>query len=464
MQSEHAAFPSRAWVAELLNGIPHGVALLDTHLCVVTLNRALEAMTGFTSDEATGIFGDYILRTNLSLNDPVCREALDQGGSISFEGNIINRDRLKIPVLCTVTRVDWEGQPVGVMVVLEDTSVYQAAKNDALESNVRAEIIGHSRQMEAIFEMMTVLAQTDASVLITGETGTGKDKIAERLHQSSKRARRPFIKVNCGALPEALLESELFGHAKGAFTGAVSDSVGKFRLADKGTIFLTEIGDLSLPLQVKLLSVLDDREFFPVGSNKKFTVDVRVIAATHRSLRQEVNAGRFREDLYYRLNVLHLHVPPLREREGDVRLLVDHFTRQFSEALGRPIQGVSPEALAALNTYPYPGNVRELRNIVEYAVNLCRGQHIALDDLPPYIFSPEESTIPDKKEQPSAATAAPPKPEARTTPMLMGWAEVEKEDIVNALRQTGGNRSEAAAIMGWGRTTLWRKMKKYGLN
>jgi len=305
--------------------------ILDTDLCILRMNRFLEAMTGYITDEVKGVFGEFILRTNLGSNGQICKKVLKNGESISVDGNIINRRRKKIPIHFTLTRLhDGKGQPSGVLIVLEDSSVIKVEKLSHQEQSIRTEIIGHSPQIEKVFELMSVLARTDASVLITGETGTGKDLIAEALHKSSQRARQPFIKVNCGALPEALLESELFGHVKGAFTGAVTETVGMFRLAHKGTIFLTEIGDLSLPLQVKLLSVLDDQEFFPVGGSKKVKVDVRIIAATHRSLRDEVQQGRFREDLFYRLNVLNLHTPPLRERDGDIRLLLDHFLRQFS--------------------------------------------------------------------------------------------------------------------------------------
>ena len=202
--------------------------------------------------------------------------------------------------------------------------------------------------MREVFDLIPLMAHTEASVLITGETGTGKDKVAEAIHKRSSRAAKPFIKINCGALPESLLESELFGYVKGAFTGAVKDKPGMFRLAQGGTLFLTEIGDMPLPLQVKLLSVLDDREFFPLGGEKKIQVDVRIIAATHRPLKQQVAAGEFREDLYYRLNVLHLHLPPLRERETDARFLLNHFLRLFAERTGNSVKTFSDEALAAV--------------------------------------------------------------------------------------------------------------------
>jgi len=454
-------------IGELLNGIPHGIAILGTDLCILKMNRFLEAITGYVTDEAKGVYAEFILRTNFGSKNLICKEVLESGDSVSVDGNIINRRRKKIPIHFTVTRLnDGQGQASGVLIVLEDSSVVKEQKLSHQEQSIRTEILGHSSKMEKVLELMAVLARTDASVLITGETGTGKDLIAEALHKSSQRARQPFIKVNCGALPEALLESELFGHVKGAFTGAVTENAGMFRLAHKGTIFLTEIGDLSLPLQVILLSVLDDQEFYPVGGSKKVKVDVRIIAATHRSLRQDVQQGRFREDLFYRLNVLHLHTPPLREREGDIRLLLDHFLRQFSTKLGRDVTEFTPKAIDVLNEYSYPGNVRELRNIAEYSANICQGKAVELKDLPLYLFKPlEPSPAPplyrdptmDQQEEQRPVTI----PAQAANSMAGSWTEIEKELILNALRKSGGHRKQAAEILGWGRTTLWRKLKKY---
>ncbi len=461
MKSE-PSLQNSSLISDLLNGVPHGIALLDTNLCIVAMNRYLEAMSGYATDEANGVYGEFILRSNLGTKNKVCRDVLESGESVSTEGNIINRRRKKIPIQFTLSRLhDEQGQPVGVLIVLEDISVLKAEDAKHHGTSAGTEILGHSPQMEKVFELMSVLARTDASVLITGETGTGKDKIAEELHKSSQRARHPFIKVNCGALPEALLESELFGHVKGAFTGAVKDRAGMFRLAHRGTIFLTEIGDLSLPLQVKLLSVLDDQEFFPVGGSKKVKVDVRFIAATHRSLRQEVQQGNFREDLFYRLNVLRIHMPPLREREGDIKLLLDHFMRQFSTKLGRNVVGFTKKAMNTLSSYHYPGNVRELRNIAEYSANICQGNKVGIKALPHYLSRVPASPVP----APAAISAALTLSAVREQPAdkTGGWTEVEKEMIMDALRKTGGNRSKAAEILGWGRTTLWRKLNKYKL-
>jgi transcriptional regulator with PAS, ATPase and Fis domain len=305
------------------------------------------------------------------------------------------------------------------------------------------------------------MAHTEASILITGETGTGKDKIAETIHRNSSRGKYQFIKLNCGALPPELLESELFGHVKGAFTGAVRDKPGMFKLADKGTIFLTEIGDMPLSLQVKLLSILDDRAFYPVGGERKEKVDVRVIAATHRSLRDQVESGAFREDLFYRLNVLHIHLPPLRERDGDIRFLLDYFLQDYAGRLGREVQTFSEAALRHLIAYPYPGNIRELRNIVEYCANVCRKSDIGREDLPSYLFdSPAKAPAPAPPMTGDASVvAAPPSRQATGE----NWTAIEKEMILQALTASKGNRRRAAGLLGWGRTTLWRKINQYGL-
>ncbi len=331
--------------------------------------------------------------------------------------------------------------------------------------------------MQAVFDILPLMSHTEASILITGETGTGKDKIAETIHRNSSRGKYQFVKINCGALPAELLESELFGHVKGAFTGAVRDKAGMFKMADKGTIFLTEIGDMPLSLQVKLLSVLDDRSFYPVGGERKEKVDVRVIAATHRSLRDQVERGAFREDLFYRLNVLHIHLPPLREREGDIRFLLDYFLQDYAVRLSKDVQTFSESALQHLLQYPYPGNIRELRNIVEYCANVCRRQDISKEDLPRYLFDrlPELPGVGDQGGPDHPVATLPPVLETITREDVTAdappgrcadgdnWPAVERMMILQALTTGKGNRQKAAQLLGWGRTTLWRKIRHYGL-
>lgn len=451
-------------IAEILNGVPLGIVLLDRSLCVLRMNRFFEALTGYSEEDALGVPGNFIIRSDLHTRGQPFRQILVSGESLIQEGTILNCHRKKLPILFTISPLhDSEEQIAGLIVVLEDLSSVRHAERNAGGVDCMAKLLGHSPKMQEVFELLPVLARTDASLLITGETGTGKDKIAEVIHKTSKRARQPFIKINCGALPESLLESELFGHVRGAFTGAIMDKPGMFRLAQDGTIFLTEIGDLPLSLQVKLLTVLDDMEFYPVGGCTKVKVNVRVIAATHRSLREQVRDGLFREDLFYRLNVLQIHLPPLREREGDIRLLLDYFFRDFVSQLGSHIKGFSNASLEVLLAYGFSGNVRELSNIVEYAVNICPGEQITPEHLPKYLFAPEshqKSVVPGQPASVSSREERRHQTANKTeTHSSENWNETEREMILGAMKKTGGNRTKAAELLGLGRTTLWRKLK-----
>ncbi len=451
---------------ELLHGIPYPIAVLDHELRIVAMNHFLEAMTGYLTVDTVGIYSDYILRASFSHHNSPFARVLATGESITVDGDIITLHHKKIPIRFSISPLPGRSQN-GILVVLEEISLIRDTIIDPLPYVGAMEILGHSPQMQEIFELIPILAQTDASVLITGETGTGKDKIAETIHKTSKRSHHPFIKINCGALPKSLLESELFGHVRGAFTGATQDKPGMFRLAHGGTIFLTEIGDLPLPLQIKLLSVLDDHEFFPVGGTKKIKVDLRIIAATHRSLQEHVQHGSFREDLFYRLNVLRLHLPALRDRDGDVRLLLDHFLQKFDAHLNKGNRSFTKKCINILNDYNYPGNVRELRNIVEYAANICHDNHITPDSLPKYIFKPQFPTpSPHALERHEQNT---PENHHQLTKKAQkdrqgNWQKIEKEMVLEAMKKCGGNRTQASKILGWGRTTLWRKLKQYELS
>ena len=470
MMKKTFAVPGEVVLDDLLAGFPHPSAVLDEGFKIVTLNRLFEALTGYGRDVAVGVYADFILRSNMgNSRGQVFQRVLETGETAVSEGDIINRSRKKIVVRFTVSLVHTrKGQQArGLLLVVEDISALHATIQTTLYRDWTTDIIGHSPKMQAVFEIMPLMARTEASILVTGETGTGKDKIAETIHRNSPRGKYQFIKINCGALPPDLLESELFGHVKGAFTGAVRDKPGMFKLADRGTIFLTEIGDMPLPLQVKLLSVLDDRAFYPVGGERKETVDVRVIAATHRSLREQVERGAFREDLFYRLNVLHIHLPPLREREGDIRFLLDYFLKDYASRLGKEVQTFSVAALDLLLNYHFPGNIRELRNIVEYCANVCRCTTIDKDDLPRYLFDrTEEGTVVVDPPAVSRRNAKPVPAVSVPAGAKTGgenWPAVEREMILQALKAARGNRSKAANILGWGRTTLWRKIIQYGL-
>ena len=309
-------------------------------------------------------------------------------------------------------------------------------------------IIAASPKMKTLLETLAMVAPSDATVLIMGESGTGKEVVANAIHHNSPRAGEPFIKVSCAALPETLLESELFGHEKGAFTGAVARREGRFQLAHRGTIFLDEVGEMSPAIQTKLLRVLQEKEFEPLGSTRTIKVDIRVIAATNRDLEKDVKEGRFREDLYYRLNVVPLTLPPLRERREDIPLLADHFLALYREKNRKPVRGISGKALDLLVRYDWPGNIRELENVIERAVILSRDEVLVPADLPPQIrmLSPEEGK------------------DAFAIPAGMSLEEVERALIVKTLDETGGNRTRASEILGINRRTLQNKLKQYGLN
>lgn len=308
-------------------------------------------------------------------------------------------------------------------------------------------IIGKGPKMQALFSLIEKLAETSASVIVYGESGTGKELVARAIHYRSARKGNPYIQVNCAALPETLLESELFGHEKGAFTGAVGRKPGRFELAHNGTIFLDEIGDISLPVQVKLLRVLQEKAFERVGGLETLKIDVRIIAATNQNLAQAIRDGRFREDLYYRLNVVPIHLPPLRERREDIPLLVEHFLKKF-DPQGR-MRGPNCQAMKLLSEYHWPGNVRELENCLERAVIISSGPEITPADLPPEV----------------AGIVAPGEPRKRFSLPGEGISleDVEKDLIVQALERSGGNQSRAARLLGITRHTLLYRMEKYGL-
>ncbi len=454
----------------LFDGIPHGVAIIDSELRLVLMNQFLETLVGFSLADVKGVYVDSVLRSSIANRGRAFRDILNTGVPAVLHGDILNRDRRLIPIQFTVTPLRApDNTPIGLMVALDDLRPTTASVSLIGDDHTIEGLIGQSPKMQEVLDLVPLLARTEASVLITGETGTGKDRIAETIHRQSKRANKPFIKINCGALPESLLESELFGYVKGAFTGAVKDKDGMFAMAQGGTLFLTEIGDMPLSLQVKLLSVLDDREFFPLGGEKKISVDVRIITATHRSLRDRVITGEFREDLYYRLNVLNLHLPPLRERETDTRFLLNYFLRLLAEKTGSSAKTFSDAALNLLLTYPFPGNIRELRNIVEYCVNICPDTLVAVDQLPKYLQQWQATANTEPAVPATAAnvdTLAAPLTFLQPLPVrtpVKGWQTMERELIVSTLTQTQGNRVKAAALLGWGRTTLWRKLKLHGL-
>jgi len=352
-------------------------------------------------------------------------------GAYDFLTKPVNLDRLSLLVRRALTSRELALQNRAMQEELERRSGF-------------ASIIGRSAEMRQVFEMVRQVAPSRSSVLITGESGVGKEMIAEALHYNSPRKDKPFIKVHCAALTETLLESELFGHEKGAFTGAIARKRGRFELAHLGTLFLDEIGEINQNVQIKLLRVLEERRFERVGGEETIEADVRLIAATNRDLREAIAKGSFREDLYYRLNVVNINVPPLRERKEDIALLAASFLKEFSQENEKPIEGIDPKARLALYNYSWPGNVRQLRNTIESAVVLCKGSTVSLEDLPPNVRGETGGD---------------------TVRIAVGasLADAEKEVIRSTLAREGGNKSRTADILGIGRKTLHRKIEEYGL-
>jgi DNA-binding NtrC family response regulator len=308
------------------------------------------------------------------------------------------------------------------------------------------EIIGKSPRMQEIYQIIEAVSQNKSNVLLSGENGTGKELVARTIHAKGPLSAKPFLAINCGALSETLLESQLFGHRKGAFTGAIDDHEGVFQAADGGTLFLDEITEIPLPLQVKFLRAIQEKEVTPLGSTRPVRVDVRIIAATNRDLEDAVRDGNFRTDLFYRLNVVPIHLPPLRERREDIPLLVERFTEDFSRVYGVEPKRVTPAAIERILQYAWPGNIRELQNAIERAFALSSEPEITLKDLPPAVLRAEEAA---------------PAPEPLIQPLPL--EEIEKRNIVAALQRTGGNKNEAARILGIDRQRLYRKIDKYGL-
>ena len=398
----------------------------DAVLMDVRMAR-MDGMEAFSRIHKTHPALPVIIMTAYSSVDAAV-EAIKYGAH-DYLTKPLDFDRLRLTLERAVERKQVEERRVEV-------------KNSKPEKVVSA-ILGRSASMQELLEMISYVAPTEATVLITGESGTGKELVAAELHCHSARENGSFVKVNCAALAESLLESELFGHEKGAFTGADKQREGKFVQAEGGTLFLDEIGETSQAMQVKMLRVLQEQELQRVGGEETIHTDARIIAATNRDLEQEVRDGNFREDLYYRLNVVTVHVPPLRDRKGDIPLLVDHFVRKFSEKNRREVAGVTSECMELLSSYSWPGNVRELENAIERGVILMRGEYLTEKSLP----------LPIQKQQ---------QEEVEESVKSSSLQAQEKKLILKTLKETGGNKSEAARRLGITRKTLQNKLQKYG--
>ncbi len=437
----------------IIDTLKEGLVVVAPDGTIVAVNPAAEALTGYTADELIGQSCRILDCTGCVIyGQGSCEKwcKLYEDGSVKAKKCLItdkSRHAVSVVKNATVLR-DADGRVIGAVETLTDISeiVRQQEEILALRKTLDLNdnyfgILGKTPAMQQLFEMIESVAQSDAPVMISGQSGTGKEMVARAVHWASPRKGQPFIKVNCAALNENLLESELFGHIKGAYTGADRNRIGRFEAADGGSIFLDEIGDIPLSTQVKLLRVLEEKEIERVGDHTSIKVDVRVITATNKNLEELIAQGRFREDLYFRVNVFPLAIPPLKDRMDDIPLIIQHFIAQHNLTSSKKIVAMSPEAVARLSAYSWPGNVRELRNAIEYALVLCPGGQIDVQHLPHKVLS---------------ESICPPAPE----PMPAR----ERDELVEALQQVGGNQSAAARLLGVSRVTIWKRMKRHGID
>lgn len=433
----------------ILESISDGVFTVDHHWRITSFNRAAEQITGVNREKAMGRYCWEVFRSNMCEGDCALKRTMNDGKSfVSSSTSIINKDKKLIPIsVSTSLLVNDDGEVLGGVEIFRDHSLVEELRRDLGGGVAVDDMVSRSKKMQDMFAILDQLGESDSPVLITGETGTGKELMARAIHNHSARKEQPFITVNCGALPDNLLESELFGYKAGAFTDARTDRLGLFAAADNGTILLDEIGDTSTAFQVKLLRVLEEGDYTPLGSTRPLRTNARVIAATNRDLQQMIGGGEFRRDLFYRVNVISLALPPLRERPEDILLLAGRFIEKMNRRKNKMISGLSAAAQELLRAHHYPGNIRELENIIEHAFVLCRNGEITPDHLPASLFqrSRKECLQSENFDLKTAAAAG------------------EKQIIFRALEQTGYNRTAAAARLGMHKSTLFRKINKLGI-
>ena len=443
----------------VVDNMVDGLLIVDTEGTIIFINPAAEIITGYKKEEVVGLPCTVFESDTCMLSTPngtVKRCNLFEQGIVTRKRCMVKRkDGSAVYLLknATVLR-NVQDEVIGGVETLTD--ITQLLKKDQEIEFLKKELtqehgfhglIGNSSSMQQVFDLIKNAAESEAPVVILGESGTGKELVAAAIHKLSQRHKGPFIKVNCASLNESLLESELFGHVKGAFTGAERNRIGRFEAANRGSIFLDEIGDIPPSVQVKLLRVVQEKEIERVGSHEPIGVDVRLVSATNKDLRGLVEDGHFREDLFYRLNVIPIAIPPLRERKEDIPWLTETMIRKIALRSQRPIQGLDPEAMELMMNYPWPGNVRELINVLEYAFVVCKEKWIKPDHLPAYL-----------NQKPGRFQAL----ESRK--LKIASEEPEKVRLQKALNQAGGKKSEAAQALGISRVTLWKKMKRYGLS
>jgi PAS domain S-box-containing protein len=383
----------------ILESISDGVFTVDHNWRIMSFNRAAEEITGISRNDAIGRYCWEVFRSNMCEGDCALRNTMEQSKPfVNSSTYIVTADKRRIPIAVSTSLLcDENGEVLGGVEVFRDLSMVEELRRELDSRFELGDMVSRSPAMQKIFDILPQIAESDSTILVHGETGTGKELLARAVHNLSSRRNKKFFAINCGALPDTLLESELFGYKAGAFTNAVKDKQGILGAAEGGTILLDEIGDISPAFQVRLLRVLEEREYQPLGDTKTVKADIRVIASTNRDLTELVKTGGFRNDLYYRVNVVRVELPPLRERMEDIPLLSEKFIKRLNNLRGRSVTGLHPEALGILMSHDYPGNIRELENIIEHAFVLCHGKRIEMKHLPPDLTGRRDETRIDEK-------------------------------------------------------------------
>ncbi len=448
-EKSHQILNEKNKLEAIFNSRWEGTFTIDRDWVITSFNKAAERITGYKAGQAIGRKCFTIFGSTICGNGCHMEKTMKYQKPAASEGvSIIHREGHKIPIrVNSAPLYDGDNNFIGAVETFLDVSELNNLKG-LLEKRFRFEnVIGHSKAMQKVYGLMENVSQTDSTVLLTGESGTGKEIIARSIHLNSSRKSKPFVPVNCSAFAETLLESELFGHEKGAFTGAVRTRAGRFELAGAGTLFLDEIGDISPAVQVKLLRVLESREFERVGSTQSIQLQARIIVATNKNLEKEIETGRFREDLFYRINVINIPLPPLRERMEDLPHLINFFIEKYQKEFKKEIQGITPAAFHVLEKYTWPGNIRELENVIEHAFVVCHQNLIDANHLPERLSDVMKPIPVEVKEKPD-------------------WSpleKAEKQTIITRLNEYDGHRAKTAQALGIDKATLWRKMKKFRL-
>jgi len=436
----------------ILDSIADGVFTVDADLRITSFNRAAEKITSVKKEEAQGRHCWEVFKASICEKSCALKETMKTGKQIVNQSIfIVNLEGERVPIsISTALLKDGSGKVIGGVETFRDLTLVEALRKELSGRHTFFDIISKNSEMQRLFGLLEQVSEGETTILLEGESGTGKELFAKAIHSLSPRKGGPMITINCGSLPDTLLESEIFGYKAGAFTDAKKDKPGRLALAEGGTVFLDEIGDISPALQVRLLRVLQDKVYEPLGSTKSETADVRIVTATNKNLEQLLKEGTFRHDLYYRINVVKLVLPPLRDRKEDIPLLAEHFIRKYTRLIGKDIQGLSPEVLPVLMSHDYPGNVRELENIIEYATVVCKNSLIGVDHLPDYFHS--------KLDMVATAGAD------ENSDKGLSLDEMEKSVIYEMLRKNQWNRKRTANQMGIHPSTLWRKLKRLNIN